>query len=352
VKTWDGIIAGGGIIGLSLALELRHRGADVVVLDRGEPGREASSAAAGMLASADPGTPVDLRLFAAESARLYPEFVEKLQAASAISVDFRRQGTVVFLESPVCPPGHRRLSVDELKQLEPALQLGGHSAFFLQEDSVDPDLLSQAAVKAVHNAGVEIRSHTAVQQMRSQNGNIEVTTQAEQFVARVAVNCQGAWAGAPVRPRKGQMCYLQPQNPKSLKPGLLSHVVRAPEAYLVPRSSGKILVGATLEDAGFDKSVEPETVENLHRAAAVLIPELAAALVVQSWAGLRPGTPDDLPIMGETETRGIFVSGGHFRNGILLAPVATKVMADLIMGRPSAIDISAFSPARFARAWV
>jgi glycine oxidase len=353
VKTWDAIIAGGGIIGLSLALELRRRGADVLVLDRGEPGREASSAAAGMLAAADPGTPVELRLFAAESARLYPEFVEKLQAASGISVDFRRQGTVVFLESPVCPPGHTRLSVDELKQLEPALQLGGHSAFFLQEDSVDPDLLSQASVKAVRNAGVEIRSHTAVQQMSSQNGNIEVTTQAERFVARVAVNCQGAWAGAPVRPRKGQMCYLQPQNPKSLKPGLLkpgllSHVVRAPEAYLVPRSSGKILVGATLEDAGFDKFVEAEMVEKLHRAAAVLIPELAAAPVVQSWAGLRPGTPDDLPIMGETETQGIFVSGGHFRNGILLAPVATKVMADLIMGRPSEIDISPFSPARFA----
>jgi glycine oxidase len=343
VKTWDAIIAGGGIIGLSLALELRRRGADVLVLDRREPGQEASSAAAGMLASADPGTPVDLRLFAAESARLYPEFVQELQAASGISVDFRRQGTVVLLESSDTPLGHTRLSVAELKQLEPALQLGGHSAFFLQEDSVDPDLLSQAAVKAARNAGVEIRSHTAVQQMRSHDGNIEVITQAEQFVARVAVNCQGAWAGAPVRPRKGQMCYLRPQNP-----ALLSHVVRAPEAYLVPRSSGKILVGATVEDAGFDKSVEPETVENLHRAAAVLIPELSTALVVQSWAGLRPGTPDDLPIMGETETQGIFVSSGHFRNGILLAPAAAKVMADLIMGRSSAIDISPFSPARFA----
>src|SRR5205085_7222206 len=123
---------------------------------------------------------------------------------SGISVDFRRQGTVVFLESSDTPLGHTRLSVDELKQLEPAIQPGGHSAFFLQEDSVDPDLLSQAAVKAARNAGVEIRSHTAAQQMRSQNGNVEVTTQAEQFVARVAVNCQGAWAGAPVRPRKGQ----------------------------------------------------------------------------------------------------------------------------------------------------
>jgi glycine oxidase len=343
VKTWDVIIAGGGIIGLSLALELRQRGADLLVLERGEPGREASSAAAGMLAAVDSETPRDLRPLAAESARLYPKFVEKLQEASGIDADFRRQGTIVFLDGSDVPSGHTKLSVDELQRLEPALQLGGHSAFFLQEDSVDPDLLLQAAVKAAHSTGLEIRHHTPVQHITSQNGNIEVVAEPERFFARVAVNCQGAWAGAPVRPRKGQMCYLRPQNP-----GLLNSAVRAPEAYLVPRSSGKILVGATVEDAGFDKSVQPETVQKLHRAAAALVPDLSAAPVVQSWAGLRPGTPDDLPIMGETETRGIMISSGHFRNGILLAPAAAKVMADLIMGRPPAIDISSFSPARFA----
>ncbi len=296
-----------------------------------------------MLAAADPETPMDLRLFAAESARLYPEFVEKLQAASGINVDFRRQGTVVLLESVDTPPGHIKLSVDELTRLEPALQAGEHSAFFLQEDSVDPDLLLQAAVKTADNVGVGIRHHTTLQKMCPQDGNVEVTADRERFVARVAVNCQGAWAGAPVRPRKGQMCYLHPQNS-----ALLNHVVRAPEAYLVPRSSGKILVGATVEDAGFDKSVEPQTIGMLHRAASVLIPELASAPVVQSWAGLRPGTPDDLPIMGETGIPGILVSSGHFRNGILLAPAAARVMADLIMGRSSAIDISSFSPTRFA----
>ena len=352
MKIWDVIIAGGGIIGLSLALELRQRSIDVLVLDRGEPGREASAAAAGMLAAADPDTPVDLRLFAVESARLYPEFVQKLQAASGTNVDFRRQGTLVFLkssdlESSRVPPGHITLSSDELDRLEPRLQARGRSAYFLQEDSVDPDLLLQAAVKAVRHAGVEIRSHAAVQRMLAQGGSIEVTSGEERFVGRVAVNCQGAWAGAPVRPRKGQMCYLRPQSLDSLK-----HVVRAPEAYLVPRSSGKILVGATVEDAGFDKSVEPETVEKLRRAAAVLIPELAAAPIMQSWAGLRPGTPDDLPIMGETETPGILVSSGHFRNGILLAPVSAKVMADLITGTPLRMDLGPFSPARFAAARV
>lgn len=332
---------------MSLALELRQRGADMLVLDRGEPGREASSAAAGMLAAADPDTPVQLQSFAAESARLYPEFVQTLQAASGINVDFRRQGTIVFPEGPDfesshTPPGHIKLSSEDLKRLEPELQSPGYSAYFLQEDSVDPDLLLEAAVKAVRQAGVEVRSHTAIQRVLAQDGSIEVTAGEQRFVARVAVNCRGAWAGAPVKPRKGQMCYLRPQSP-----GLLTHVVRAPEAYLVPRSSGKILVGATLEDAGFDKSVEAKTVEMLHRAAAKLVPELADAPVVQSWAGLRPGTPDDLPIMGETEIRGILISSGHFRNGILLAPAAAKVMADLIMGAPLGMDLAPFSPARF-----
>jgi len=359
VKTWDVIIAGGGIIGLSLALELRQRGAAVLVLDRGEPGREASSAAAGMLAAADPETPVELRPLAAESARLYPEFVEKLQTLSGVNVDFRQQGTIFFgshdFENANVPPGHRSLSSQDLERLAPALQLGEHPAFFLQEASVDPDLLLRAAVKAASHAGVEVRSHVAVKKISARDGNIEVSAEAESLVARMAVNCQGAWAGAPVLPRKGQMCYLQPHQPElpgvgSLRPELLNLVVRAPEAYLVPRSSGKILVGATVEDAGFDKSVEPEVVKKLHRAAAVLIPELASASVVQSWAGLRPGTPDDLPVMGETETRGILISSGHFRNGILLAPVAAKIMADLITGAPVGIDISPFSPARFATA--
>ncbi len=343
MKTWDVIITGAGIIGLSLALELRQRGAEILVLDQGEPGREASSAAAGMLAAADPATPPELRLFAAESARLYPDFVQQLQNDSGTTVDFRRQGTIVLLENSDAPPEHTPLSGQQLKQLEPALHAGRRFAFFLQEASVDPDLLSRAAVRAARAKGVEIHGHTAVQRMVSHSGSIEVTTGSQRYGAKAAVNCQGAWAGPPVRPRKGQMCYLRPQNP-----AVLNRVVRSDEIYLVPRSSGKILAGATVEEAGFNKTVEPEVIKKLHREAAGLIPELASAPVTESWAGLRPGSPDDLPIMGETETQGIMISSGHFRNGILLAPAAAKAMADLIMGRKPKIDVSAFSPARFA----
>ena len=128
---------------------------------------------------------------------------------------------------------------------------------------------------------------------------------------------------------------------------LLQHVLRAPEVYLVPRSSGKVLIGATVEDVGFDKSVDPSSIRQLIDNASKYLPELASAPITQSWAGLRPGTPDDLPIIGATDKPRVFAATGHFRNGILLAPVTAQIMADLIHGRPSTLDIRAFSPDRF-----
>ena len=343
MKTWDIIIAGGGIIGVSLALELRLRGADVMVLDRGELGEESSSAAAGMLAAADPETPPALRTLALESARMFPEFVHQIEGLSGMQVDFRRHGSIALMDESEAPPAHRRLTPEELKSLEPYLQPQSYSAFFLQEDSVDPDLLMQAALTAAHKAGVELCSHATVEQMQSRDSHVEVIAEGISVRAGKAVNCCGAWSGLPVKPRKGQMLYLQPQTTN-----LLTHVFRAPEVYLVPRSSGKILVGATVEDVGFNKTVEPEIIHHLQQAAAKFIPELASANVITSWAGLRPGTPDDLPILGETSSPGVFIASGHFRNGILLAPITAKMMADLLEAKPLPLDLSAFCPSRFA----
>jgi glycine oxidase len=127
----------------------------------------------------------------------------------------------------------------------------------------------------------------------------------------------------------------------------LQHVLRAPEVYVVPRSSGKILIGATVEDVGFDKSVNPSAINTLFSAAAKYLPEIASAPVTQSWAGLRPGTPDNLPILGPTDIAGVYIATGHFRNGILLAPITAQIMADLLVRRSSPLDIRAFSPDRF-----
>ena len=344
MKVWDVIISGAGIIGVSLALELRERGADVLVLDSGEPGQEASSAAAGMLSAVDPETPPHLRALTRASADLYPVFVEKVERFSGIQTDFRT-GAIALFVTPGMPRHHRPLAAAELKSLEPALRTGGCSAYFVaNENSVDPALLMQAALQAARAQGVEIRGQTAVCAMDSARDEVRVKTNDDNFVARAAVNCQGAWAGAPVRPRKGQMLYLQPQ-----ESALLRCVVRAPEAYLVPRSSGKILVGATVEDVGYDKGVVREAIEQLHANAARFVPALASAAVVSSWSGLRPGTPDDLPIMGKTKMAGVFVATGHFRNGILLAPITAQIMADMITGKRVTADISAFAPERFGQ---
>jgi glycine oxidase len=341
VKSWDVIIAGAGIIGVSLALELRQRGATVLVLDRAEPGAESSSAAAGMLAATDPETPAALRPLAMESARMFPAFVQQLETAGNMQVDFRRVGTIALLSHAEVPSEYRSLPAAELHRLEPLLHNSEKPPFFVQEDSVDPLLLMQAALAAARNSEIEIRGHSAVKEMRPSDHAVEVLTQSSTLIAASAVDCRGAWSGAPVRPRKGQMLYVQPQG------GVLQHVLRAPDVYIVPRSSGKVLIGATVEDVGFDKTVNPSAIQQLRGAATKYVPAIASAAIIQSWAGLRPGTPDDLPILGATNTPGMYVATGHFRNGILLAPITAKIMADLLNRRPSPVDITAFAAERF-----
>jgi glycine oxidase len=128
---------------------------------------------------------------------------------------------------------------------------------------------------------------------------------------------------------------------------LLKHVIRSPLVYLIPRSDGRLLIGATVEEAGFDKRTDIATIQRLHRAALDLIPQLRDAKILENWAGLRPGTPDALPILGATPTPGYYVATGHFRDGILLAPITAEVMAAVVEGRTPEYDLTPFSPSRF-----
>src|SRR5208282_3688834 len=167
--------------------------------------------------------------------------------------------------------------------------------------------------------------------------------------AGLVVNCAGAWAGQigphpfPTRPVKGQMlCVAMPEKK------LVRHVVRAPDVYLIPRSDGRMSIGATAEEAGFDKQTVPETIQKLRQAALELVPKLADARILEAWAGLRPGTPDALPILGATPTPGYFVATGHFRDGILLAPVTAKLMRQMMTGQRPGWDLGAFSAHRFS----
>jgi glycine oxidase len=350
VKTWDVIIVGGGIIGLSLSIALRKRGASVLVVERGEPGREASSAAGGMLVDCPLETPKALQPIASASAAMYPEFARELEIESGLKVDLRDHGTILFLSDEHAKFGPNFLKAD-VPQLEPALAEANSTsvAVYLKERSVDPRALTGAALQTAKNRGVDFSSGDEVTGVHRSEGRVTgVITVKTSFAAHKVVNCAGAWAGSiapiplPTRPVKGQMlCLIMPSH------SLLQHVVRSPKVYLIPRSDGRLLVGATVEEAGFDKRTVPATIQRQHQAALELMPKLRDAKIHEDWAGLRPGSPDGLPILGETEVPGYYVASGHFRDGILLAPITAQLMAQVISGETPAQDISAFSPQRF-----
>ena len=349
METWDVIIVGGGIIGLSLSIALRKRGAKVLMVERGEPGREASHAAAGMLSDCALETPAALQPLAQASARMYPEFVHEVQDESGIHVDLREQGTLLFLsaEHAGCRCEEEEIPAARVAELEPALADAQRPAFYLRERSVDPRALLAAALKAAKHREVDISSGTAVTGLLRSDGRAAgVITDRTTYYAPVVVNCAGAWAGQisehhfPIRPVKGQMLCV-------VGGPLLTHVLRAPAVYLVPRSDGRVLIGATVEEAGYDKRTDADTIQRMHRAAVALVSTLKQARLLEAWAGLRPGTPDDLPILGATSTPGYFVAAGHFRDGILLAPVTAHVMAQIVTGVQPEFDLTPFSPARF-----
>jgi glycine oxidase len=355
VKSWDVIVVGGGIIGLSLSIALNKRGLRVLVVERGEPGREASHAAAGMLADCAVETSAALEALATASARMYPEFVLELQDESGVQVDLRDEGTLLFAAQHASEQFRAEHSLPSpLAELEPALaeandEVVSRPAVYLRERSVDPRLLVAAAWKAAKHRGVDISSGTTATDVLLSEGRVSgISTDRTRYGAPCVVNCAGAWAGTfsahrfPTRPVKGQMLAVA-----CARHDVLRHVIRAPEVYLVPRSDGRILIGSTLEEVGYDKRIDADTIHRLHQAAIRMVPALRQARVLGAWAGLRPGTPDDLPILGATTTPGYFVATGHFRDGILLTPVTAHVMAQVITDVPPDYTIQAFSSARF-----
>jgi glycine oxidase len=362
VKSWDAIIIGAGIIGLSLAIELNTRGLRVLIVEKGEPGREASWAAGGMLVDSAFETRPELCELAKASAAIYPEFVHELEDESGVKIDLRSNGTIALTrmrtELHSVLTEHSSVTTQAyplprpLAELEPALRVTETemAVLFVKERCVDPRDLTSAAIAAARHRGIDFSSGDHVIGVEVADGRMSgVRTNKTQFSAGMVVNCAGAWAGQigpyqfPTRPVKGQMlCVVMP------KKELVRHVVRTPDVYLIPRSDGRMLIGATVEEAGFDKQTVPETILKLRQAALDLVPKLADARILEAWAGLRPGTPDGLPILGATPTLGYFVATGHFRDGILLAPVTAKIMGQMMTAQNPQIDISRFSAERFA----
>jgi glycine oxidase len=346
-------IAGGGVIGLACALVLQRRGLQVTVLEAGEATKEASWAAGGMLAVEDPENPAALLQLSRYSRVTYEAFLQEIEELSGMRVPLRTRETVQVLHAGRTNVEGRVLSRDEARRLIPGLGEAEDSYLLLEEASLDPRELCTALRAAAVAAGVALHEHQRVLSIESASSEsagkgVLLATVRGPVRADACVNCCGAWAdsldaSAGVAPSKGQMLVIaQPDGPR------LTRVLRSPDVYLIPRGDGRIVIGATVEDAGYSRQVDPAALSLLRKRAAALWPAAAEAPEVESWAGLRPASADGLPLIGRCEhgDAARFMAAGHYRNGILLAPGTAHAIADLVCGTTPAIDLAPFAPHR------
>jgi glycine oxidase len=364
----DVLVIGGGVVGCALSRELASRGLEVTVIERGQPGEEASWAAAGLLSpqsdAREPGPFFDLLI---ESRSLYPEWTRELEDETKLPVGYRRIGILrcAFSEAEREQMSSRFLwqrragfALAELAAEEIGASFQGRIArevvggvFFPEDGVVHNRLLTRALALSAERRGVRLLPGTAALGFHVVGGICRgVETAAGSIEAGCVVDAAGAWAGfdpalpapVPVEPVRGQIVALR-------VPGqVLPSVVESDDVYLVPRPDGTTLAGATVEHVGFQKEVTAGAVHALTGAAIRLVPELARARFVEAWSGLRPGTPDGLPLLGRTASvKGLLFATGHYRNGVLLAPVTARIVADLVMETETR-DVTPFSPDRFA----
>jgi glycine oxidase len=362
------VIAGAGVIGLATALELAGRGYRVTVFERGKALREASWAAAGMLAAGDPENAPGLAEFARFSRDLYPAFLQRLKDLTGIPVPTRTTHTLQLVEGAYTRgdvEAESVLSHEEAMRRIPGLQVGiGWRALWLEEQSLDPRDLCRALRAAVDAAGIELIEDTPV--LSSCRGSerasmLHVITQGGTIEADTLVVTTGAWGAAGVsdtdlhtlpagwvEPRKGQM--LRVRQPEDT---LLTTVLRSPSIYIVPRGNGSLVVGATVEDAGFDRTIHEDATEWLLREAAQMwwpIAGVTREQIEEVWTGIRPATADALPILGslkrDDDGPKVIFATGHYRNGILLAPGTARLVGALVSDEEVEIDITLFSPRR------
>jgi len=370
-RSFDVVVVGGGIVGLCCAWRAAQRGARVAVVERGEPPAGATGVAAGMLAPVGEltfGEPELLRM-TLEAAERYPGFVAELEAAAGMPTGYRCLGALhVALDRDEAAELRRvhelqrSLGLDaewlpprRCRELEPGLTPsfnGGVSA--PDEAAVDPRRLTAALLTALAAARVELLTETAVDAAILDGERVVgVRTEGgEELRGTAVVLASGAWAGEagwlperarpPVRPVKGQVVELA--HPAGAPP--CERIVASERVYLVPRDDGRLIVGATVEERGFDTAVTAGGVHELLREAYRLLPDIAEMELRGAQAGLRPGTPDNLPLIGLSGVEGLIWATGHYRNGILLAPHTADAVADLLGGGELSGALAAASPER------
>ena len=366
---YDVAIAGGGLIGAAAALELAKHGLSICLIDRQTAGNEASWAAAGML-SAAPESPESLPLLplSRASAELYPSFAAEVENGMGGNVGYRKCGAIEAFFGDCAEQGCKEriaairgagiraeaIAPEEARRMEPALSEAIGAACILPEEAVvSPRELMAGILVACKNRRVDIVENCAVSGVREENGAVAgMETERGVIATKIAVIATGCFSHmtpalerwGPTTPVRGQMMALRhPGQP-------IGRILRSEEGYVVPRSPGRVVAGSTLERAGFVKEVTSEGLRQILDAATKLANGLASAQVVDTWAGLRPDTPDHLPVIGTTEIQGLIFATGHYRNGILLAPITARLVSELIVENKTSLDIAAFSPLRFSAA--
>jgi len=366
MKTLDVAIAGGGLIGSSIALELARAGLRVGLFDKQEPGLEASWASAGILSPA-PESPAMIGMvpLGKASMALYPEFVQMVEETSNQKVGYRAKGTLEVITSrhareelsTIIALHHglglqaEPLSTRDALELEPSLREDIEAAVLRPaEASVDNRLLTRAIVESARKSGAEIFANVEVEAIWREGDTCKgLVTGSERVTAKhtvIAAGCfsariQGVERYAPVRPAKGQVISLRCPETK------IERVLWGDDIYLVPRNDGRVLAGATVEYAGFDKTLTAGGQKKLLSAAINLVPAFEKAQVEETWAGLRPDSPDHLPILGPTDLQGLVIATGHFRSGVLLTPITAKLIREWITFDNVSWHWDRFSPMRF-----
>jgi glycine oxidase len=372
-RTADVIVIGGGLIGSSIALRLAQAKLRVLVFDRGEPGAEASSAAAGMIAAqGETAEPDAFFALCAASHALFPDFVAEIEELSGQEVDFRREGSLLvaveekqvaeleklFWTQTRAGLPLERLTPASLQHKMPGLSSEVRLALGVSEDHwVDNEKLTRAVIDAAQRLGVTFYAHCAAEHLSVRENRVEAihassghaSGEATLFSAGCFVLAAGCWSGG-LAAQVGLPLFMQPCRGQMIEfesPREIPYVVRAGVHYLVPRSARRVVVGTTVEYAGFEKTVTAEGLQSILNGAMRFAPFLKDCAFLRAWAGLRPDTADHLPVLGYGELHNLILATGHFRHGILLAPITAQQISELVLTHSTSLPLEAYRPTRF-----
>lgn len=364
----DIIIVGGGVIGSSIAYRLAQAGASVTIIERGRLGCESSRAGAGMLApQTEAQGPGPLFNLCMDSFRLYRDFASELSELSGLDVEYRDEGTLrVFFDDEekkkaeewMAWQAQAGLALEPLTRtalldLEPALRQENAGGVYLPfEHQVENRRLMEALAIALKRSGVTVIEGEEVKEIIVDAGRaVGVACESGRLAASAIIVAAGSWSSRLLKgagidisivPARGQMIAVR-------GPGApIRHVVHSRDCYLVPRLDGRILIGATVEYEGFQKSNTPKGVASLLTSGMSLVPELDSFEVVEMWSGLRPDTLDHMPVLGPASVSNLILATGHFRNGLLLAPKTAELISRYVIDGSSAAEMEPFSFSRFA----